>query len=304
MFSTTVSAVASPKSRATQKTLASAKPTAAPAGDWLREWNSSVVATATAVSALVFSEQHGSVLAEIGTPDGFDPAYQGDLSELIVSSVHWLARQQHTDGGFSGANADRSTPGDMLTTIMVRSALQLTGAPAAYPELVNGMNRFIKCRGGLEHLRTAYGPLNSGAILVQGTSALTEALDSREMPTIPLETAPLENSAAGPEFWAGRDSVTPALVALGMASYHFSRPYNPLTLWRRGRANRLALGWLVDQQHQDGGFCNSVPVTSLVVLSLASIGQSTHPIVRRGVEYLFSNLSEEGCWYPHPTTND
>ncbi|QDU55477.1 prenyltransferase/squalene oxidase repeat-containing protein [Aeoliella mucimassa] len=299
MFSTTVTAVA-PAGSLLRKSPVLATPSSCPTDDWLREWNSPVVATAAAVGALVQSEQHGHELPETETDDEFDSAYQTDLSEVIVSSVHWLARHQQKDGGYSGIATDCSAPSNLLTTIMVRSAFQLTGAPAAYPDLVDRINQYIKRNNGLDQLRVTYGPFHNATLLARGISALTEVLDCQYLPTIPVETFPLDGNATRPVFWADRGSITPALIALGLASYHNCKPLNPLTLWRRSRAYQQVHDWLRSQQQKDGGFGDSVAVTSLVILSLASIGQTSGPIVRRGVEYLFSTLSSDGSWPPHP----
>ena len=265
----------------------------ATANDWLDHWNGPVIATATAVGALVLSEQHGGRLGDLDAPADIDSAYQGDLSELIVGSMHWLARRQHTDGGWDGLEDDRSSPSDLLTTMMVRSTFQLTGAPAAYPDLGDRMVDFVKKQGNGDRLKSIYGPLHSATLLARGSLALAEVVDWKQLPAIPVETA---TSGSRVEFWDNRQPVLPALVALGIASCAFNRPLNPITNWRRSRSCRGAVEWLADKQAADGSFEGSVPVTSVVLMSLASVGHNTEPIVRRGVEYLFAKVRGDGSW--------
>ena len=49
-------------------------------------------------------------------------------------------------------------------------------------------------------------------------------------------------------------------------------------------------------QPDSGGFLEATPLTSFVVMSLASIGQSDHPVVRKGVEFLLASVRPDGSW--------
>ncbi len=73
-------------------------------GHWVGHIGSSPFATAAAVSALVVAHHRDSqhALRESGAGDGqvIEQVVQGDLSELLLESVHWLARQQNPDGGW------------------------------------------------------------------------------------------------------------------------------------------------------------------------------------------------------------
>ncbi|MDA8745889.1 hypothetical protein N9N28_14770 [Rubripirellula amarantea] len=298
MFSTNPTTAVAKSPVAVRSPVSSAATIARPpaSANWLDEWNDPVIATATAVGALVLSEQHGGVLGEIGQPAELDSAYQGDLSELIVGSMHWLARRQHADGGWCSSSADPAATSKLMTSMMVRSAFRLTGAPAAYPELGERMSSFIKRQGGVEQLKAQYGPLRSATLLTCGTSALAEVVDWKQLPAIPIERANFDAASSRVEFWLNRDPVLPAIVALGVASFLLNKPMNPLTHWRRSRAARRAIAWLAERQRDDGSFDHSVPVTSLVLMSLSSVGQTTGPIVRRGVEYLFAEVRCDGSW--------
>jgi len=260
-----------------------------------RLWASPVVATATAVSALVLSEQHSGVLGSIGDLSDIDSAYQGDLSELLVGSTHWLARRQQADGGWS---ADADEPSDLPTTMIVRAMFQLTGIPAAYDELNARMCEFIKKRGGLIQLEATYGPTSNLALYVRGCYALAEVIDPNQQAIVPIETASIGHGDSRVAYWAHRGLMQPAIVALGIASHRFRRSLNPISSWRRGRACGRAIHWLMTKQKSNGGFDGSVPATSLVVMSLASVGQTATPVVRRGVEFLFESVQSDGSWSP------
>lgn len=272
---------------------ASAKPTST---NWFDAWNGPVVATATAVGALVLSEQHGGVLGEIGGPAEIDSAYQGDLSELIVGSMHWLARRQNKDGGWSSIARADGESSDLFTSMIVRATFQLTGIPAAYPDLGDRMIGYVKQQGGAERLKSAFGPFASPTLLASGCSALAEAIDWRQVPAIPIERATFHAKNSRVEFWTDRQPVLPAIIALGVAGYSLHKPYNPLTNWRRSQSCHGAVNWLAQTQGDDGSFAASIPVTSVVLMSLASIGQTTNQMVRRGVEYLFAQVRGDASW--------
>jgi squalene-hopene/tetraprenyl-beta-curcumene cyclase len=49
-------------------------------------------------------------------------------------------------------------------------------------------------------------------------------------------------------------------------------------------------------QPASGGFLEATPLTSFVVMSLAGIGRTDHPVVRRGVEFLAASVRQDGSW--------
>lgn len=308
MFSSLLTAspalqLASDKSSAVEPSQASSSPVPSGAVSRLTAdelWSHSrVVATATAVSALVLSEQHSCVLGEIDDSGEFDSAYQGDLSELLVSSTHWLARRQQADGGWSlGEDAleEAGKASDLPTTMIVRAMFQLTGIPAAYPDLNARMLEFIENQGGMNRLESVCKPTSSLALVVRGCYALAEVIDPAKHPVVPVETASLEQLEMPSDFWSGRGQILPALIAIGIASNYSRRSRNPIVQWRRGRACEQAMKWLAARQDAHGGFDDSLVATNLVVMSLSSVGQTETPVVRNGVEFLFENVKSDGSW--------
>ena len=94
-------------------------------GHWVGELSSSPLATATAISALVIA--HGNGASDAATSVAVSPdrvnlqrLLQGDLSELIVESLHWLAERQNEDGGWSDTERGRS---NLAATLLVRVGL-------------------------------------------------------------------------------------------------------------------------------------------------------------------------------------
>ncbi|MBL8795779.1 MAG: squalene--hopene cyclase, partial [Planctomycetia bacterium] len=88
----------------------------------------------------------------------------------------------------------------------------------------------------------------------------------------------------------------PALIAVGQAIYYHRPPRNPFAwLIRRLSLNR-SLAVLESIQPESGGFLEATPLTSFVVLSLASIGHEKHPVARHGVQFLVDSVRPDGSW--------
>ncbi len=267
-------------------------------GHWIGELSSSPLSTATAISALILAEQE--------TPSGelplFTPGsdanfaqsiYQGDLSELIVSSVHWLARQQNEDGGWG--DTDRS-PSNIATTMLVQAAFHLTGVPVKYVDLWERAERYVESQGGVSGLKKRYGKDKTFAVPILTNYALADLVPWRKVPALPFELACV------PQRWYRKLRLSvvsyaiPALVAMGIARHDHCPSRNPIVRWVRNMARKRSLAVLESMQPASGGFLEATPLTAFVVMSLASSGLAEHPVVRKGVEFLLSSVRWDGCW--------
>jgi squalene-hopene/tetraprenyl-beta-curcumene cyclase len=57
-----------------------------------------------------------------------------------------------------------------------------------------------------------------------------------------------------------------------------------------------SLSVLERMQPISGGFLEATPLTSFVVMSLASSGQARHPVVQRGLAFLLDSVRDDGSW--------
>jgi len=268
------------------------------AGHWIGELSSSPLATATAISALVLAEQSGT---SAGLPDytpGEEPShvediYRGDLSELIVGSLHWLAEQQNDDGGWGDTDRSRS---NIATTMLVQAAFHLTGVPAKFNNLLQRAQQYVEAQGGVVGLKKRYGNDKTFAAPILANYALADLVPWRKVPAFPFELACL------PQAWYRhlRLSVVsyaiPALVAIGQVRFHHAPPRNPILRWMRAAARKCSLAVLQAMQPTSGGFLEATPLTSFVVMSLAGMGLAEHPVARRGVEFLLASVRPDGSW--------
>ena len=269
-----------------------------PAGHWVGELSSSPLSTATAISALVLAEQSGSSGGLPAFTPGVEPShvdeiYRNDLSELIIQSIQWLARQQNDDGGWGDTDRSRS---NIATTMLVQAAFHLTGVPAKYQNLLERAEAYVEAAGGLTELKRRYEGDKTFAVPILTNCALADMVSWRKVPALPFELACL------PQRWYNRLNLPvvsyaiPALVAVGQAKFHHCTPSNPLIRWIRSAVQKRSLALLEEKQPASGGFLEATPLTSFVVMCLASIGESEHPVVRQGVEFLLASVRPDGSW--------
>ena len=87
----------------------------------------------------------------------------------------------------------------------------------------------------------------------------------------------------------------PALIAVGLAIEHHRGWRGPRGWVTRPAAERL-LRRLAEIQPRGGGFLEAAPLTSFVVMCLASMGRMSHPVAARGVEFLRRGVRADGSW--------
>ena len=268
-------------------------------GAWEGRLSSSPLSTATAISALFLAEQGGTSCGmpafkeEGDISDCVHQIYQGDLSEMIVHSMHWLAQQQNEDGGWGDTDQSRS---NIATTMLVQAAFHLTGVPAKYADLQERADSYVEKQGGLNALKQRYEGDKTFVVPILTNCALADMIPWRKVPALPFELARL------PQEWYHRLNLPvvsyalPALVAIGQARHHHAPSRNPIVRWIRNATKQSTLELLTEMQPASGGFLEATPLTSFVVMSLASMGLGDHPVVRRGVEFLLASAREDGSW--------
>ncbi len=261
----------------------------AAAGHWIGELSSSPLSTATAISALAIVERHAPTVGGRFA----DELREGALSKLIMTSVRWLARRQNADGGWG--DTDKSTS-NLATTMLVRFAFALTAVPADHPGLLERADAYIAAHGGVRGLRKRYGRDKTFAVPILTNGALAGVIPWRKVPSLPFEMA------CFPQRWWKSlrlpvvSYAIPALVAIGQARFVHRKPWNPITRLIRTLTAKKSLDLLETLQPESGGFLEAAPLTSFVVMSLASIGQTEHPVVRKGVEFLLASVRPDGSW--------
>lgn len=255
-----------------------------PQGHWVGRLSSSALSTATAVSALAVTQRYAS------TGDGQTPAR---WDRLIVTALRWLAQHQNPDGGWGDTPRCLS---NIATTMLVRAAFHLTGLPGGDDRLLERAESYIQRQGGIAALRRRYGRDKTFSVPILTNCALAGLVPWREVSSLPFELA------CFPQHWYPLlrlpvvSYAIPALVAVGQARFYHRPPLNPLARWLRRRVAAKSLEVAHRMQPASGGFLEATPLTSFVVMSLASVGQADHPLVRRGVDFLVRSAHADGSW--------
>lgn len=270
----------------------------APDGRWPGQLSSSPLATAAAIGALVLSHRHGTAV-QLRSQDSADGGQglaqivQYDLSELLLDSVQWLARQQNTDGGWGDCERGPST---LAATLVVLAAFRLTGVPARYADLMARAEEFVEQQGGVNRLRRKYERNRTFAAGILASMALADLIPWRQVPALAFESVCL------PTRWRRHRRATipphelPAFLAIGRAKFFHDPPRNPLMrLVRRGLTGNCR-SLLERLQADDGGFLDSPLQTGLIVMCLASCGEQDDPLVQRGIEFLLSTVRSNSSW--------
>ncbi|TWT77681.1 Prenyltransferase and squalene oxidase repeat protein [Posidoniimonas polymericola] len=252
----------------------------------------SVRSTATAVSALVMAEQYGDSSLAAAQAEMLDVAYRGDLSELMLASMRRLADCQNPDGGWGETPA---APSDLTSSMLALSVFRLTCVPARYADLEPRLEQYIKARKGAAALRRTIED-RSLLLGVLSTCAAAGVGSWKQTPVVRFERAAAPASIRGllssPQF----DSTNPVMLAGGLARFRQLRPSNPALRWLRGVSVEPCLQLIAAQQSDAGCFRGQVQTTSFVVAALASAGKASHPIVRRAVTCLLTNVGPDATW--------
>ena len=250
-------------------------------GYWVGELSSSALSTATAISAL--SVQRQAVQESQALSD----------NSLVAAGVDWLRQQQNADGGWGDTDKSHS---NIATTMLVCSAFQLAGASSLVREQLVAAERYLEAVGGLAGLRRRYGRDKTFAVPILTNCALAGRVDWQEVAALPFELACL------PQAWYRFVQLPvvsyaiPALVAIGQARFVHRPPWNPVTRITRWLSVHRSLRVLRRMQPASGGFLEATPLTSFVVMSLASIGRAAHPVVQNGVRFLVESVRPDGSW--------
>ena len=211
-------------------------------GHWVGELSSSPLATAAAVSRTGDRARQRRLrrcrrdIAPERTH--LQNMLQGDLSELIVESLHWLAERQNADGGWGDTERGRS---NIAATLLVQSAFRLTGVPAKYEGLTDRADEFLESQGGIAAFRKRYGRDKSLSAPILANAALAGLVPWRQVPALPFEYTSL------PQKWYGYlqlpvvSYAIPVLVAVGQLKFHHDPPRNPITRVLRMAARKRSL---------------------------------------------------------------
>lgn len=262
---------------------------------WTGSLSTSALSTATAVSALSlcrdqFRKAPWQVESE-ATPHG---RYSSEAWEVLIENgSQWLANAQNSDGGFG--DTDRSLS-NIATTLLVLAAWQLAGHNPRYNTQVTAAWQYVERQGSWEGLRQRYGKDKTFVVPIMTNCALAGLADWGQIPTLPFEAAALPQSWYRFVQLPVVSYAVPALVAIGQAQFHHRPPRNPIMRMLRTASIKPSRKVLTRMQPTSGGYLEAVPLTSFVLMSLASIDQASSRVAIESRKFIVDSVLHDGSW--------
>ena len=252
-------------------------------GFWEGCLASSALSTATAISAICLVERHSKEAI---------PSLLNS-EELISQGLNWLAASQNGDGGWGDTDKSNS---NISTTMLVNAAFHISGENERHHEMLERAESYIQSKGGINGLRERYGKDKTFAVPILTNCALAGLVPWKKVSPLPFELACFPQSFYRFLRLPVVSYAIPALVAIGQARYFHRKPWNPISRFIRRFAVEPSLKVLRRIQPSSGGYLEAIPLTSFVMMSLASIGRADHAVVQSGLSFLLDTVRKDGSW--------
>ena len=253
---------------------------ATPAGSWQGELSSSPLSTATAIAALILVARD-------------QPQRQAEFEPLITRGLNWLIEHQNVDGGWGDTVLSHS---NISTATLCYSSFHLAGSAVSAAAVMGRAKDYIDRHGGFAAIKARYGKDHTFSVPILTQCALAGLISWQEMPALPFELGCFPH-------WFYRwitlpvvSYALPALIAIGQVRHHLAPSPYLLVRTIRQAAVRPTLRRLQSIQPESGGFLEAAPLTSFVTMSLAAMGESDHPVARKGIEFLQASVRPDGSW--------
>lgn len=255
-------------------------------GHWSGELSSSALSTAVATIAL------GEIDRQLNT---------SQHRHYVERGLHWLAEHANSDGGWGDTIRSKS---NISTTALCWAAFGAARADEQFSGTVAKAVAWLSgAAGSLENLAqaiaTRYGRDRTFSVPILMTCALSGRLGDegwRKVPALPFELATFPRSWFGALKLPVVSYALPALIAIGQVIHHHAPSRNPAARFIRNSARARTLDLLSELQPTNGGFLEATPLTAFVTMSLASAGNSYHPVAKKGAEFLRASIRPDGSW--------
>jgi len=262
---------------------------------WTGSLSTSALSTATAVSALsLCRDRFRKAPWQVESENAPHGRYSHEAWEVLIENgSKWLANAQNSDGGFG--DTDRSLS-NIATTLLVLAAWQLAGHNPRYNNQVTAAWKYVERKGSWEGLRQRYGKDKTFVVPIMTNCALAGLVDWGQIPTLPFEAAALPQSWYRFVQLPVVSYAVPALVAIGQAQFYHRPPSNPIVRMLRTAAIQPSRNVLTRMQPTSGGYLEAVPLTSFVLMSLASIDQASSRVAIESRKFIVDSVLQDGSW--------
>ncbi len=261
-------------------------------GYWTGGLSNSALSTATAISALAvcLSECRDgrfglNARTENDTPDHWQ--------ELIERGTAYLGESQNPDGGFGDTDRSHS---NIATTLLTIAAWKLAGKQQIYASRIRDAEMYVDRNGSWDGLRRRYGKDKTFVVPILSNCALAGMVSWTNVSALPFEAAALPQSWYRFAQMPVVSYAIPALVAIGQARFVHSPPRNPILWLMRRLALKRTRHVLRSMQPDSGGYLEATPLTSFVLMNLASIGLVDSDVAIHCRRFIIDSVQADGSW--------
>lgn len=223
---------------------------------------------------------------------------------LIQGGLRWLRESQNADGGWGDTLTSLS---NFSTSLLVWCALSYGGEGERNTSTWSTLQDYLTRQAGgvtpeeiVQKVLAHYGEDKTFSAPILSTCALAgcigppkEAWD--RVPQLPFEIASLPHGLLRLCRLPVVSYAIPALIAVGLVAFRGKGERGFPAFLRRSVTPRC-LRVLEECQPENGGFLEAIPLTSFVVLSLIGAGESSHPVVQKGLRFLEKSARFRTSW--------
>lgn len=261
-----------------------------PGRHWIGELSTSALSTSTAVSALSVIRREAKANPEQASRL---PVTLSEIETLIAGGLRYITTHQNPDGGWGDTDKSYS---NISTTMLALAAMELAGAKSTNLDLFKKGEAYVESKGGIPGLRKRYGVDKTFAVPILSNTAIAGRVSWREVSSLPFEAATVPQSWYRFMQLPVVSYAIPALVAIGQAKFFHDPPWNPISRLVRTLSVSRSLKVLERMQPASGGYLEAIPLTSFVMMGLASTGRAFHPVTLNGLRFVKESVRRDGSW--------
>ncbi len=263
-------------------------------GYWLGRLSNSSLSTATAISALaVCLREHKNKPPTITNATKVANDIPERWGALIERGSEFLCDSQNGDGGFGDTDRSRS---NIATTLLVIAAWKLAGKQNTLEKRIRDAEAYVDREGKWDGLRRRYGKDKTFVVPILSNCALAGMVPWTDVSPLPFEAAALPQSWYRFAQMPVVSYAIPALVAIGQARFIHAPPRNPIMWLLRRSALQRTRRVLRRMQPDSGGYLEATPLTSFVLMNLASIGMVDSEVAVECRKFIIDSVQADGSW--------
>ena len=251
-------------------------------GYWKGRLSSSALAVAVSIVALKMS----------GDPVYFEP---------IRNGLQWLLENQNADGGYGDSPNSLS---NASTSLLCYGAISYCSQnDESSQKALRKMIKYLESQHIFlnenieESILQHYGKDLTFSVPILSLLAICGVIRNFDnIPILPFELSILPNSWFRFINLQVVSYALPALIGVGIAVFKERKKRNFIYSAIRKVAIKPAMKKLHSIMPESGGFLEAIPLTAFVVMCLIKSRYREHPVVKKGIAFLYNKQRVDGSW--------